>query len=248
VAAGSVRKDGEVYTVVNDVPVLDIPDWLVDWLVKDLSKYRSACAKERYDRAVAVAAIPDEEKAARQKEGDESAFDISESDIYEFLNWRAFHFAAMGTEGKTLEKVLIQQVEQFCAGGKRFVESDGGKRQIRKAATNKRLKFGNASFFNRMDPKKKAALGGRLILPAQPPTRMRLMVAAMRRFPDKVTAENGYRRLQRALTGTGFAVNSRTKAGQKAVREARKAAGFHAEQTTSGWMWARHEAITTITI
>ena len=57
VAAGSVRKDGEIYTVVNDVPVVDIPDWLVNWLVEDLSKYRSVCAKERYDRALAVAAF-----------------------------------------------------------------------------------------------------------------------------------------------------------------------------------------------
>jgi hypothetical protein len=48
--------------------------------------------------------------------GDESAFDISEADIYLFINWRASQFAAMGTVGRTLEKVLVQQVEKFCAG------------------------------------------------------------------------------------------------------------------------------------
>lgn len=238
VAAGSVRKDGEVYTAVNDVPVTDIPDWLVDWLVEDLSKYRSACAKERHERALAVAAIPEGEKATRRQMGDKSAFDISESDIYLFLNWRACQFASKGTEGKTLEKVLIQQVEKFCAGGKKFVKSEAGKRQIRKAATNKQLKFGNASFFNLLGQKKKAALGGRLIIPAQPPTRKGLMVAAMRTFPESVTSENGYRRLQKALAGTDFTLN-KTKAGQKAVTEARKAAGLRAEQTSSGWIWVR---------
>jgi hypothetical protein len=171
--------------------------------------------------------------------GDGSAFDISESDIYEFLNWRAFQFAAMGTAGKLLEKVLIQQVEKFCASGKKFVESDGGKRQLHKAAANKRLPVGNASFFNRLGQKKKAALGGRLILSA-PPTRRSLMVAAMRRFPDKITVEDGYHRLHKALARTGFAVDSTTKAGQKAVGEVRKDAGFHAYQTSSGWMWARN--------
>jgi hypothetical protein len=115
VAAGSVRKDGEIYTVLNDVPVIDIPTWLVDWLIEDLSTYRSACAKERHERAMKVAALPEEVRTARQGIGDESAFDISESDIFEFLNWRAFQFAAMGTEGKLLEKVLRQQVEKFCA-------------------------------------------------------------------------------------------------------------------------------------
>jgi Bifunctional DNA primase/polymerase, N-terminal len=239
VAAGSVRKDGEIYTIVNDIDVIDIPTWLVDWLVDDLSTYRSACAKERHERALSVAAIPEEEKAARQAMGDGSAFDISESDIYPFLNWRAFQFAAMGTEGKLLEKVLIQQVEKFCAGGKKFLQSDGGRRQIRKAAANKGLPVGNASFFNRLGQKKKSALGGGLILSA-PPTRKSLMVAAMRRFPDTVTAEEGYRRLQKALARTGFAVDSTIKAGQKAVREVRKDAGFHAYQTSAGWMWARN--------
>src|SRR6266849_817596 len=95
VAAGSVRKDGEIYTVIDDVPVLDMPTWLVDWLVEDLSAYRSACAKERHERAMKVAAFPEDVRATRQGIGDESAFDISESDIYEFLNWRAFQFAAM---------------------------------------------------------------------------------------------------------------------------------------------------------
>jgi hypothetical protein len=238
VAAGSVRKDGEIYTIVNDIDVIDIPTWLVKWLVEDLARYRSACAKQRHERALSVAAIPEEEKAARQAMGDGSAFDISESDIYEFLNWRAFQFAAMGTEGKLLEKVLIQQVEKFCAGGKKFLESDGGRRQIHKAAFNKRLKVGNASFFNRLGQKKKAALGGGLIL-STPPTRKSLMVAAIRRFPDSVTAEDGYRRLQKALAGTAFTVDGKTKAGQQAVGQAKKVAGFHAVQTTAGWMWVR---------
>jgi Bifunctional DNA primase/polymerase, N-terminal len=237
VAAGSVRKDGEIYTVIDDVPVLDIPAWLVDWLVDDLSEHRSACAKERHERAMKVAAMSEETRVARQKQGDESAFDIAESDIYEFLNWRAFQFAAMGTEGKILEKALVQQVEKFCAGGKRFLESDGGKRQIRKAAANKRLPVGNASFFNRLGHQKKAALSGRLILSA--PTRKSLMVAAMLRFPDTVTVEDGYHRLHKALARTGFAVDSTTKAGQTAVAQARKAASFHAEQTNAGWMWVR---------
>ncbi|HKN16548.1 MAG TPA: bifunctional DNA primase/polymerase [Candidatus Sulfotelmatobacter sp.] len=238
VAAGSVRKDGEIYTVLNDVPVVEIPSWLVDWLVEDLAGYRSACAKERYERAMKVAAMPEEERATRRQMGDESAFDISEPDIYEFLNWRAFQFAAMGAEGKLLEKVLFQQVQKFCAGGKKFLESDGGKRQIHKAAANKRLPVGNAGFFNRLGQKKRAALGGRLI-PAAPPTRKSLMVAAMHNFPDTVTSEDGYSRLQKALTGTGFTVDNKTKAGQKAVQETRKVAGFHAYQTPSGWIWSR---------
>jgi hypothetical protein len=173
--------------------------------------------------------------------GDESAFDVSEADIYLFINWRASQFAAMGMQGKTLEKALVQQVEKFCAGGKRFVVSDAGRRQIHKAAFNKRIRVGDASFFNRLGQNRRASLSEGLKVFVPPPTRKSLLVAAMKGFPDIVTVEDGYRRLQKALAGTGFTVDSKTKAGQKAVREARRDAGFHAEQASAGWMWVRRK-------
>ena len=77
---------------------------------------------------------------------------------------------------------------------------------------------------------------------APPPTRKSLLVAAMKGFPDTVTVEDGYRSLQRALAGTCFKVDSKTKAGQKAVREARRDAGFHTKQTSEGWMWVRRRS------
>jgi hypothetical protein len=241
VAAGSVRKDGEVYAVINDAAVVDIPDWLVNWLVEDLGTYRSACAKERREHAATAAAIPEEARAVRQQMGDESAFDISEADIYLFINWRAPQFAAMGMQGKILEKALVQQVEKFCAGGNKFIASDAGRRQIHKAAFNKRLKVGDASFFNRLGQNRRVALSEGLKVFVPSATRKSLLVAAMKVFPDRVTVDDGYRRLQRVLDGTGFTVESKTKAGQKAVREARKDAGFHTEQASDGWMWVRRK-------
>ena len=74
---------------------------------------------------------------------------------------------------------------------------------------------------------------------AAPPNRKSLLVAALKSLPTRVTVADGYRRLQDALVGTGFALDGQTKAGQKAVLEARKAAGFHAKQTSSGWIWLR---------
>ncbi len=139
-----------------------------------------------------------------------------------------------------MERVLMQQVEKFCAGGKKFVESEDGKRKVREVAFNKRLKTGNASFFNRLGQKKRASLSVGLTLFAGPPNRKSLLAAAMRRFPDKVTVQDGYHRLQNAQVGTGFAIDRETKAGQKAAWEAREGAGFHAKQTSSGWVWRRN--------
>src|ERR1019366_3238261 len=44
--AGSVRDNGEVYKCIDDSPVAEVPDWLIDWLLADLRKYRSGRDKE----------------------------------------------------------------------------------------------------------------------------------------------------------------------------------------------------------
>lgn len=60
----------------------------------------------------------------------------------------------------------------------------------------------------------------------------------MRKFPKSVTAEDGYRRLQRALVGTGFDL-PKGKAAEKAVSQVRKAAGYSAQRTKDGWVWVK---------
>jgi hypothetical protein len=45
------------------------------------------------------------------------------------------------------------------------------------------------------------------------------------------------------LRGKRHADVTKTRAGQKAVREARKEAGFRTEQTAEGWVWARRRSV-----
>lgn len=239
VAANSARKDGELYTVLHDLPVIDIPNWLVDWLAEDIHKYRSACAKERHERATKVAELSAAEKAVLQKAGDENGFDVSEADIFAFLNWRAGTFASLGLERKTLKQVLTEQVKKFCAGGEKFVDSDSGKDLIKKVAFNKNLRIGNANFFNRIGRNKRAVLHDGLKFFPDSPTRKSLLVGAMKNFPDAISAEKGYKQLRDALAGTGLTLKS-GKAGQKAAADARKSAGFRAQLTGSEWTWIRN--------
>ena len=60
----------------------------------------------------------------------------------------------------------------------------------------------------------------------------------MQKFPQSVTAEDGYRRLQKALAGTGFDL-PKGKAAEKAVAQVRKVAGYFTQRTKGGWIWAR---------
>lgn len=76
-----------------------------------------------------------------------------------------------------------------------------------------------------------------------PETRKELMLAELHTFPDLVTAQQGYRRLQSTVARQGFTLDGKSKAGQKAVQEAWKEAGFRAEQTVDGWIWVRNQEL-----
>ncbi|SRR5713101_5528527 len=69
VAPGSVRANGEVYTVIDDLPVIDVPDWLVDWLAKVITQWNSNKRREQQEYAAKVAALSKSEQAALQKAG-----------------------------------------------------------------------------------------------------------------------------------------------------------------------------------
>jgi hypothetical protein len=238
VAAGCVRKDGERYTILHDAPVVPIPDWLVDWLAADKARYLSECAKERRKHAESVTRIPDSVREVLQGEGDPSAFPIREVDIHDFMLWRAGTFACLGIERRTIERLLIEQVTRFCAGGKSYVKNH--RTTIRDVAFSKRLnpERADVSWFYRLCERRKAGL--RLAVPSTS-TKKSLLLDAMRKIPDRVTADQGYDRLKTALAGTEFTLDP-GKGSQKILSEVRRASGFITTRTSEGWVWVRSEA------
>ena len=195
VGAGSVRTDGEVYAVISDGPVIPVPDWLVDWLCQDIHKYKSDLAKARA------------EKAARVKEAQLEAartgtalvkHEVSEDGIHDFLSSRAGSLASLGTRRSSIERMLAEQAEDFCDGGKAFADSASGKAKFHQLAFNPRLRIGDASFFKSLKP---TIVGDTIIMPPHIPTpkeqRLNLMVEACAGFlrpypPAKATP--GWRR------------------------------------------------------
>jgi hypothetical protein len=93
VGAGSVKQTCEVYTCVDDGPVPEIPNWLVDWLVKDIEKYWDAVDAEKAAKLALKEAeqkkyTPDERVQMRRKNLPEG-FDIYFEDRYEYLYKRS---------------------------------------------------------------------------------------------------------------------------------------------------------------
>jgi hypothetical protein len=230
VGAGSVRDNGEIYKCIDDSPVVPIPHWLVDWLVADFNKYRVAKDEEQKQTLkmkCAAAAIPDEHREEFRKQGNPDGFDIHEEDIYDFLRWRAFSYAALGETEDTIAERLTYQVIRFCEGGAAFAKSDHGQELIRKIAGEKR-RIGNATWFYKRR-KKKIDIHC-LTATAYKTTAIKEIIQGL---PDRISKNDALERIRVGLDRNGFSFDPRR--DKNKLMEARKAVGFRVD----GLWWKR---------
>ena len=241
VAPGSVRASGEVYTVIDDLSVIDVPDWLIDWLAKQITAWNSAKRKEQLEYATKVGALSQSEQCALQKANDPSGFKYPASEIYPFMNWRAANLASHSVNKKYIQRQIIEEINRDFAGGRAYTTSDEGKAKIRGMVASKKL---GTIHWDWVGSKKKAIFVGTKIL--APQTRHSILVAAMQKFPSSISSSDGYQRLQEALIGTGFQL-AKGPAAEKAVSQVRRAAGYSALRTRDGWIWVKdpYHSITT---
>jgi hypothetical protein len=234
VAPGSVRANGERYTVIDDLPVIEAPDWLVDWLARETTSWNSARRKEQVKHVEQVASLSKSEQSALQKARNPSGFKYPVSEIYEFMNWRAAILASNAVSKKNIARQITEEINRDFAGGKEFTASEHGRAKIRGMVASKKL---GTLHWDWVGTKRKTILWDGLKFTV-PQTRQSLMVAAMGKFPKSVTATDGYQRLQKALAGTGFEL-IKGKAAEKAVAQVRRAVGYSVQRTRDGWIWVR---------
>ncbi|HEU0048680.1 MAG TPA: bifunctional DNA primase/polymerase, partial [Nitrososphaera sp.] len=128
VGAGSVRESGEVYTAIDaDAEVVPVPNWLVDWLVADVTKFKIANRAEinvkRDTKILCREKFNLKERKACREQNMSEGFDVYPSDIYWFLRWRAGSFASLGQAPADIERDLYAQVKRFCLNGKAFCDT-----------------------------------------------------------------------------------------------------------------------------
>ncbi len=165
---------------------------------------------------------------------DASGFTYPASEIFPFMNWRAAILASNAVSKKNIECQLVEELDRDFAGGKEFTQSEDGQTKIGAMVASKRL---GSVKWGWVGPKKKATLVEGVKITARQ-TRHSLLVAAMQKFPHSLTAEAGYRCLQKALVGTAFQL-VKGKAAEKAVSQVRKAVGYSTQRTKSGWIWVK---------
>ncbi len=235
VAAGSVRDNGEVYTCIDDSPVAEVPDWLIDWLLADFEKYRVGrdreLAQKNHDKTVAIRMSAAKRRELRQQSLPDG-FDIAEEDIYDFLRWRASSYSGLGETGDQLAQSLTHQVTRFCEGGEAFANSETGQRVIHKIAKEER-KVGDATWFYRQ----RAAKVDIHHIPAPTPTKIGVIKEIMAGFPNRISSESALELIEAGLDKEGFPFDRRK--DKDKLSGARKTFGFEVEE--DGLYWNRVE-------
>ena len=225
VAAGSMRTDAsgrvEIYTCIDDSDVVPLPNWLVDWLVQDIQKYREEKFQEkRRKHARSGGSGLDEYKNSLKHK-----CLIAEEDVYEFIRWRAGQLTTnIGLSGDGLEHALFHLVRKDCEKGDVFTASEHGKELIHEIVTEaEEWDTGTASPFYLTDKTTSKTLEGHIMIFITPSKR-EITEEVIRTFPDKITSAEAFEKIEEALFKNGCTYDK--EADKSMVYHARKATGF----------------------
>jgi len=209
-AAGSVHPSGSIYTAMTDVVIIPIPNWLVDWLCRDSTAYRSVTAKFAVAR-----------KKARDA-GDQTAKPVADEDIYKLVRSSSGYLAIHGIDRDLIEINVLRLIEKW--NGKDKAQSESVKELVHNAAYDKRLKIGIAPNFKlRFGKQETNADGTRSFRTAVPsPYRSTRLVQLLNTFPDML-ADSEAKRLIKEIWPE---YDQDDNAHRVALHRARRQAGF----------------------
>jgi Bifunctional DNA primase/polymerase, N-terminal len=251
VGAGSYREDtNEVYTAVDpSAEVFPIPDWLVDWIVADVKRFRAEKEEERkkkYEKKYAERrqqrSISESILNEWRKEGRPESFEIYREDLHSFARWRAGQLASLGCSPATIEVALIDVITSSCVGGKEYVETESGRASIHKIAFDKKLNRGNSiRFYEQKD------LGvfyefedDRMVIHGEPKSRHEVLVEMIAAFTEQtLPASVAYERLAAACVAQGYTLDREINADQQAVVRARRQARVETKNVGGRHVWIR---------
>ena len=238
VAEGSIHPNGEIYSVMTDGPVIDVPDWLVDWLTADIHRFRSERAKLAAQRKTEISQLSLDEKKILQEAGVDSAYEVSEAGTYGFVRSRTGSFLSLGCTREEALTLVISQVKRFCANGSEYVKKH--RDTIRKEAFDKAYKIGNAAAFKYARPKPEP--GNIIIKPSPLQMRRSLVEKVMRGLPSKIAATKAYDRLESALKAQGLTLDRTKNADLRLVARTRKTVGYRVENIGGAQTWIKGTA------
>jgi len=229
VSEGCVRPDtGEVRTG-NGLPIVPVPDWVVDWLMADTKRLLALKAAEarkmNAERKETLREIAEIKSAERRKE---TGYDQhTREERYRFIRSRVRTLANSGVAKNRLFQEILAQYKEIY-GEIRDDDPNGWpmlelKRKIQSVIKNPELKQGNPPPIRPIPP-------GRLVIKARPESAWERRLKIARKFSKMMTSKQIYERL-------GLDPNN---PGQKrVVSRDMRAAGFVARRGRRGAVWTK---------
>jgi hypothetical protein len=239
VAAGSTKPNGDVYTCVDDSPVAPIPDWLVDWILRQQRDYKIAQNRVRAEKLKAkqrASKIDPAERERLRAEGHPDGFDVFLIDRPAFVKSRASKFVRLGVLGEELVTLLISQVIRHVEGGAAYCETERGVASIRAAARNAeknertekaRIKESGDFYHKKNDVSMGLTIYGEI----PKPIRRDVLKEIIHEFPDKLTIEDADDRLMSGMQLAGLPFDKRQ--DKNALSDLRREENF--EVGTTYW-------------
>ena len=225
VAAGSLRESGERYKCVDESPEVDLPDWLCDWFVQDIQKYR----QEKFQEKKAKHARNGHDGGdTGYKNANKNQCDICQEDVYDFLRWRAgILTASVGLAGEGLEDALLYLVKKHCDKGEIFAASEHGRELIHEIVEGaEEWESGTASPFYLTSETTSRSLEGRIMI-HRTPSKQEVIERIVREFPDDISVREALDKIEEGLFKDGYTFDRY--AERSAIYRARKVNGFVVE-------------------
>jgi hypothetical protein len=240
VAAGSIRSSGEMYSTMNDGPVLPIPDWLV--IISDFKKWKSEEKQEAIERKERILAaqqsIQDSNFTPAENEGQLNSVEreIPIGGTYPFLVRRSRTLASLGFEKADIETLLVKQAVKFCEKGEEFCSSTKGKERIHRIAFDPSLVIGHATFDASRKAKSRKYSGLVFEPETSTPSDRSILTCVIGLFPDSISSSEAWDRFEAAFAEKELSLNRRKPADQLAVSRAFRAMGFKFQPPAKRWV------------
>jgi hypothetical protein len=249
-AAGSLHKSGNFYRCINDAPFAPLPDFWRDYkhtkkakpvpltpfqedclrkedLLRDADTSSLGLARKRaHDYEVRLRERLAAGEVVKVKHGEL----IPKGRRLNYLTQQAGRMRKLSLDPEIIRIALDIRAIRKCWDGENFILSH---------KSNLDYVAGLSAGWDEGDYiMPTLELDGRVIY-TKPPGRHDHLVAAMKKFPDQITATEGYDLLEQKLVGTRFKLDRRSKASQQAVKKAREEAGFKVERPRGVSTWVR---------
>ena len=224
VGAGSVSKSGETYTIFDNSAVAPIPDWLVDWLVADIAKYRRDWKRmnaRKEKEKLAATKMSAEQRAGLRAQGHADGFEINREDLHDFLLSVLKKFSAMGLSGDVLEHVLTSEIRQRVQGGEEYLASQRGRDSIRRRVAAESVRDLGASFYEKRKNKPFDDSG---LVMTKELTKRDVLQSVVGSFPPRLSGAEAESQIVAALKAAGMSFNKRKDRDNLSV--VRKRLGF----------------------